>query len=146
MNIIIRDAKISDSHTLVRLADQLGYKVKVEDVTKRLINLHSKQDERVIVAEDTNAAVIGWTTFRITEHIHNDPYVEISSFVVDQEFRRKGIGKTMMKEVEHWTKGKGLLTIRLSANVTRIDAHKFYETIGFKRIKQQFAFRKDLSI
>jgi ribosomal protein S18 acetylase RimI-like enzyme len=144
MDITIRDARASDSPTLATLADQLGYKVKVEDITKRLNKLPHKLDERVIIAEDTSGAVVGWTTFRITEHIHNDPYVEISGFVVDQQSRGKGIGKTMMKEVEQWTIGKGLSTIRLSANVTRTGAHKFYEAIGFKQTKQQFAFRKDI--
>ena len=82
MDIIIRDVKVSDSPTLVTLATQLGYIVKVEDVTKRLNKLHNKEDERVIIAQYTDGAVVGWTTFRITEHIHNDPYVEISGFVV----------------------------------------------------------------
>ncbi len=51
----------------------------------------------------------------------------------------------MMKEVEKWTREKGLSTVRLSANITRKDAHPFYKAIGFSIIKQQFAFKKEIN-
>jgi ribosomal protein S18 acetylase RimI-like enzyme len=143
-DVLIRDARIADSGAVARLAEQLGYSVTIEDIEARLGKLRSRIDEITIVAENGEGVVVGWATFGITEHIHSEPYVEVSGFIVDQDFRNNGIGKTMMDEVERWTKAKGLLTIRLHANVIRKAAHLFYQAIGFEKIKEQYAFRKEL--
>jgi GNAT superfamily N-acetyltransferase len=36
----------------------------------------------------------------------------------------------------------GCTTIRLRSNVIRGDAHRFYERLGYERLKTQYAFRK----
>ena len=144
IDVFIRDARIADSRAVARLADQLGYSVTVDDIEARLGKIRQNTDERVIVAENSEGVVVGWTTFGITEHIHSKPYVEVSGFVVEQDFRGKGVGRKIIDEVERWTRDKGLLTIRLHANVTRKAAHMFYQAIGFEKIKEQYAFRKEL--
>jgi GNAT superfamily N-acetyltransferase len=143
MSIGIRDAVDADTPKISELALQLGYSVCAKDIASRLAQ-HSKQsDSRVVVAVD-GARVVGWTTFRLSKKIHSKPVVEVSGFVVEQELRRKGIGKKMMAYVENWATEHRIYTVRLNANSTRAEAHRFYEAIGFKKIKEQIAFQKEL--
>jgi GNAT superfamily N-acetyltransferase len=143
MGISLRRAVESDASRISELASQLGYTVSAEDIAATLAQHAHHSDSRVIVAVD-GASVVGWTTFRIARHIHSDPAVEISGFVVDQEQRRRGIGKAMMAFVESWAIEEGTPRVRLNANIKRKEAHRFYEALGFKKIKEQIAFQKEL--
>jgi GNAT superfamily N-acetyltransferase len=145
MSIIIRDAVETDASRISELASQLGYPVNPEAVAARLARHAHHSDSRVIVAVD-GASVVGWTTFRTARHIHSNPAVEISGFVVDQEQRRRGIGKAMMAFVESWAKEEGIPRVRLNADIKRKEAHRFYEALGFKIIKEQIAFQKELQV
>jgi GNAT superfamily N-acetyltransferase len=144
--ISIRDAVVEDAAVLSDLAAQLGYPTAVDEIASRLARLKSKPGERVIVAADGANRAVGWTTVRITEHMYGEPFVEVSGFVVDQKARGQGVGRTMMHGVEKWATDRGLSKVRLNANAMRPEAHKFYKTIGFQSIKQQFVFQKSLNV
>jgi PhnO protein len=141
--VTTRDAIPADAPAISTLARQLGYEVSPITAANRLVRL-AAPDERVIVAADPDGAVVGWTSARVTEHIHSDPHVEISGFVVEEAARGRGIGRALMSEVERWARSRGLATLRLNANVTRTGAHQFYEKLGFTRTKQQVSFHKEL--
>lgn len=141
--VTTRDAVPADAAALSALAGQLGYAVSPETAAERVARL-AAPDRRVIVAVNARDAVVGWAAVHVTEHIHSDPHVEISGFVVEERSRGRGVGRAMMAEVERWTREKGLSTVRLHANVTRKPAHLFYARLGFARIKEQYSFRKDL--
>ena len=140
----VRDAAASDAAALADLAEQLGYPCTPEDMASRLPGTGESAHERVIVAEDRVGGVVGWITVRETVHIHSAPYADVSGFVVDQAFRGRGIGKLLMAEVERWSRARGLGAIRLSTNIKRTEAHRFYESLGFRIIKTQYALKKDL--
>jgi GNAT superfamily N-acetyltransferase len=58
------------------------------------------------------------------------------------EMQEKGIGKTMMKFALKQAKEKGCYKMTLSSNLKRERAHKFYESLGFK--KHGFSFLMEL--
>ena len=143
--VTTRDARAGDAPAIAVLAGQLGYPVTSAQIAERLRRQEAMTDRRVIVAVDDSDAVLGWTTVAVEEHIHSDPYVEISGFVVEEKERGRGVGRTMMTEVERWTRRQGLTVVRLHANVTRAPAHRFYAALGFAKMKEQIVFRKVLA-
>lgn len=50
----------------------------------------------------------------------------------------------MIEAIEAWVVSIGQNKIVLSSNITRLDAHGFYEHMGYRKTKQQFAFEKKL--
>ena len=68
------------------------------------------------------------------------PHCEINGLVIDENYRGKGIGKLLIERVMQWAKEKGNANLSLHCNVRRTDAHKFYEHLGFKEVKQQKNF------
>lgn len=64
--------------------------------------------------------------------------------MVDEDRRHGGIGRLLMQQAEQWAREKVCWAVHVRSNVVRKDAHAFYETIGYRRIKTQFTFRKAL--
>ncbi len=135
----IRDASPGDAVRLSYLAGQLGYAVEAGEVARRLVKYRDNPDERVIVAEK-DGFVVGWTSAGVTDHFYTPVCVEISGLVVDASCRGSGAGKSLVDEVKRWTREKGIISLRLRANVIRREAHRFYEREGFKRRKEQIMF------
>ena len=57
---------------------------------------------------------------------------QVESVRVDKLFQSQGIGSEMMKWTMERATQRGARIIQLTTHKTRIDAHRFYERLGFK--------------
>jgi GNAT superfamily N-acetyltransferase len=57
----------------------------------------------------------------------------VEDVVVHPDYRRKGIGRRMMEFAMDYCRKKGCYKMTLSSNLNRIDAHRFYRSLGFKK-------------
>jgi hypothetical protein len=48
-----------------------------------------------------------------------------------------------MKQAENWLKPQ-VGKIRIRANSIRLEAHKFYKSLGYKEVKTQISFLKNV--
>lgn len=141
--LTIRDAALADAARIAELSTQLGYPSTTEQALVRLRTLPQDGSHAVYVAEN-DAGVVGWV--HVYEHLPvcHDRVAEVAGLVVDASCRGTGVGKRLMEAAEHWARAKGLDTVVLRSNVIREPAHKFYERLGYTRIKTQHAFRKNM--
>ncbi|MNL82478.1 aminoalkylphosphonic acid N-acetyltransferase [compost metagenome] len=56
--------------------------------------------------------------------------------------RGRGIGAVMINYCLDEARAKGMKAVQLTSNVARLDAHRFYERLGFE--KRHFGFRMKL--
>jgi GNAT superfamily N-acetyltransferase len=143
-HLTIREAVFADAARIADLATQLGYPSTMEQALVRLRTLPQDGSHAVYVAQNEMDAVVGWV--HVYEHLPvcHDRVAEVAGLVVDASCRGTGVGKRLMEVVENWAHTKGLNTVVLRSNVIREPAHKFYEKLGYTRIKTQHAFRKAL--
>jgi GNAT superfamily N-acetyltransferase len=94
-----------------------------------------------MVAE-ADGAVVGWLHASISEHIDSDACVLIEGLVVDREHRGHGIGQMLLDDAEAWAKTIGCSLVRLRSTDARTEAHKFYEHLGYTKVKTQYSFAK----
>jgi GNAT superfamily N-acetyltransferase len=139
----IRLVNDNDSTRLADLAGQLGYPSMPEQIARRLAGILIRPDQAVFVAE-ADGQVAGWVHVFACPTVELDLYAEVGSLVVDGDQRGRGIGKALMDKAEAWASERNINEIRLRSNVLRMEAHQFYEAIGYERIKSQFTFRKAL--
>lgn len=59
--------------------------------------------------------------------------------VVRPPFRGRGIGRAMMRAALELAAAKGAYKLALSSNLRRLDAHRFYEGMGFTRHGYSFS-------
>lgn len=131
--LIIRDITLTDAEAIAALVTQLGYPTSSTEMQMRLTRIADLTDYKSIVAE-IDKHVIGFAGLMKGWYLeHNDSYVRILAFVVDQDHRNNSIGKKMLKACEEWAVNKGAKNILLNSGnrEERIDAHIFYQKMGF---------------
>ncbi|HTV59689.1 MAG TPA: GNAT family N-acetyltransferase [Verrucomicrobiae bacterium] len=140
----VRLARESDAARLAELAGQLTYPSTPGDVAKRLEGMRGSADHAVFVAEDAGGKIVGFAGVYVNRTVEADARVELSGLVVDEAARSQGTGKRLLDCVEEWAREKGCRAVGLRSNVIRERAHEFYERHGYRQIKTQKAFRKEL--
>jgi len=139
----IREARAEDSARLAVLSEQLGYPVSAEEIGRRLRQVQRDERHAVYVAE-VAGQLVGWLHVFICPQLLTHAQAEIGGLVVEVNSRAQGVGKILMRQAEEWARARGCRAVYLRTNIIRADAHRFYEQLGYTRIKTQHAFRKPL--
>jgi len=58
--------------------------------------------------------------------------------VVDSQFKGRGIGKRLVAEAEEFAWENGCARIEITSDEHRVDAHAFYEAVGYKPDSRRF--------
>ncbi|MBP1999614.1 putative N-acetyltransferase YhbS [Paenibacillus shirakamiensis] len=131
--LLIRKCSGNDAKAITVLMRQLRYPTTVSVMKERLTSLENHPHYRSFVAE-LDGKVVG--TISLRQFQTNDmerPVTRITSLIVDEDHRGKGIGKLLMAEVEAWGKRKGSEELFLSTGDDhRLEAKPFYEHLGFQ--------------
>jgi GNAT superfamily N-acetyltransferase len=143
MAISIRPGRVQDAHDVARLTGQLGYETTPAEAAARLTRIVAKWDQRFLIA-DADGQAVGWLHAAIAEFIEAEPFAVIAGLVVDRGHRRQGTGRLLIEAAEVWARERGCSLIRLWSSVTRSEAHRFYEHLGYTTVKTQHAFAKPL--
>ena len=138
----IRSANSGDAGRIAVLCHQLGYPTTREEAQRRLNQIQQDKRHAVYVAELSNGHVVGWVHVHVRQLVVRDPQAEIEGLVVDEGWRRCGIGQLLMQQAEQWARAKGCGAVYLRSHIVRQGAHVFYERIGYSNVKTQLAFYK----
>jgi GNAT superfamily N-acetyltransferase len=139
----IREAQPRDYARIAELAGQLGYPSSAEEIAKRFDGMRHSNEHSVFVAQ-LGGEIAGWVAVFVYRVVEAAARAEISGFVVDERYRSQRIGMHLLARAERWAREKGCRAIGLRSNVIRDRAHAFYERHGYRHIKTQKSFRKDL--
>jgi GNAT superfamily N-acetyltransferase len=140
----IRLATLADAEDIARLTAQLGYEVAASSVEERLSRILAREDHQFVVAEGERRAVAGWLHAVVWEFVETGAFVVVAGLVVDRDHRRQGIGRVLMERAETWAGQKGCSIVRLWSSAARVEAHQFYQRLGYTHAKTQYAFIKSL--
>ena len=140
---VVREAVREDYQSLTRLVGQLGHKAESSQIRTRLLDLLKRDDHKILVAE-VDGEIAGWVHAFVNRPLHKDTVVEIGGLVVDENYRKMGIGRRLLDVVEDWAKNQDCDQVALSSNIAREGAHIFYQAIGYQRTKTQYTFKKEL--
>ncbi len=144
---MIRSIKIEDAEAIQRICNiSLGYSVSIETVMKQIQKLSEDVNHHYIyVYEDEELQnVVGFVHAEVYESLYSYAGLNILGLAVLPEFQGKGIGKELMNYLELKAKDDSIPFIRLNSADHRVEAHKFYENIGYVCDKTQKRFIKRL--
>ena len=139
--VLFRRATRADLAAIVRMLadDELGSQREryenplPESYYSAFEQIENDPNHELIVAEQ-DGEVIG------TLHLMFLPSVsfqgglraQVESVRVDKRFQSQGIGSQMMKWAMEHARQRGAHVVQLTTHKTRLDAHRFYERLGFQ--------------
>jgi GNAT superfamily N-acetyltransferase len=96
-------------------------------------NIDKDSNHQLVVAE-SKSRVVGTLHLMFLPSISFQGRLraQIESVRVDKECRNQGIGRELMKWAIERARERGAHVVQLTTHLTRKDAHRFYERLGFK--------------
>lgn len=119
----------------------MGYEYPVDKTKNKLERLLKSDKDKIFVAT-VQSIVVGYIHASDYDTIYAPHMKNIMGIAVSNAYKKQGIGKAMLKEVEKWAKETGASGIRLVSGSSRTGAHEFYRRCGYDGGKQQLNFKK----
>jgi GNAT superfamily N-acetyltransferase len=142
MPLEFRQATIEDLPQIVRMLadDFLGeQRERFEDplpesYIKAFCEIKADRNNGLIVAE-LHGEIVGTLQLTFTPSIscQGGKRATVESVRVDEKHRGQGIGREMMLWAVERAKSEGCISMQLTTNTDRVDAHRFYENLGFSK-------------
>jgi len=142
MTLNLRIATFDDLTAVVRLLadDFLGQQREdlSEPVNQNYVTAFREIDadpNNALIVAELDGRVVGTLQLTFTPSLSykGSKRCTVESVRVDSEFRGKGIGREMMLWSIKSAKEKGCISMQLTSHNDRLDAHRFYEQLGFSK-------------
>ncbi len=136
MKLAVREAKRSELSVVVRLLAQMDSEPPMSITRAQRIfrEMARYPDYRCYLAFDGAEPVGTFTLLIFAALVHGGASEGLVDGVVVAAHRRgEGIGQKMMHEAMRLAATAGCYKLALSSNIKRADAHRFYESLGFRR-------------
>ena len=140
-DVTFRLATRADLPSIVRMLadDELGsQRERVENPLPESYysafeQINEDPNHELIVAE-RNRDVIGTLRLMFLPSVsfQGGLRAQVESVRVDKRFQSRGIGSQMMRWAMERARERGAQTVQLTTHKSRVDAHRFYERLGFK--------------
>jgi GNAT superfamily N-acetyltransferase len=136
---LIRSARPDDAADVARLLGQLGYPSTPDQVLRRLSRLDAGDAHLVLVCEFAGR-LIGLVTAWAGDCIHRDgPIGRVTALIVADGQRQRGTGSDLLARAEAWLRRRGATVAIVNAQLTRAEAHRFYESRGYAVTGKRFS-------
>ena len=135
----VRDARRDDIRTLLDLYAAAGLDTRgAHDETGMRMNWDRMRSAapgvRTFIFSLAGMPVGTYTLFVLPLLAHNGaPEALVEDVAVHPEAQGQGIGRHMMEHARSLAREAGCYKLALSSNQRRVEAHAFYERIGFER-------------
>lgn len=141
--MVVRAMLETDIAAATVLLGQLGYPMSEGEVVRRLAAVRAAGSHRVWVA-DVSGKVVGLLHAFFRPALEKPPEVVVEALVVDASRRSQGIGERLMEVAEQFARDSGSATVSLYSGLQRVDAHRFYERLGYATHGRSHLMRKVL--
>jgi len=120
-------------YSLLELYQQLNADDVINDiVAKDIWQNIEKQDIKYFIAKENGKIIASCYICIIPNLTRGGKSIGfIENVITDIKYRRKGIGKTVIENAIRYAEDKKCYKVLLQSGKKRVDAHFFYESIGF---------------
>ena len=141
---MLRDLKAADVEAICVInKEALGYTFSPEETASQLAKLSQNPHHFLLGYEDnTSHELVGYIHAEVYESLYSKVGFNILALAVLPQSQGRGFGRDLLEGLEKETKRRGYEFIRLNSADHRLDAHAFYERVGYTCDKVQKRFIK----
>ncbi len=138
MKVKLRPAREADAKHVALLMTELGYPSTEADVKDRLHRSMSSQTSCCLVAQSAGE-VVGLMSAEVVPYFPNGSTMcRVTSLVVSSRHRRRGVGEKLLAAAAEFARQHRCSGIEVTSAERRVDAHRFYQKLGFSRTAFRF--------
>ena len=116
---------------LYKQLNQSNENFTIDEINKTLDKIE-KNNIKYFIAKENKRIVGSCYIIIIPNLTYNGKSIGyIENVIIDEKYRRKGIGKEIMRMAIKYAEEEECYKIVLQSGIGRTEAHKFYESIGF---------------
>jgi GNAT superfamily N-acetyltransferase len=147
MRLVVRAATEADLPPILELLDQIDDSMYAQrqdagQATCLAVfhEIAADPHQHLLVADD-GGRIVGTVHLIVIRHFSRSckPSGLLESMVVDEAYRRKGVGAALLREAGRLAHEAGCYKLALSSNLARRGAHRFYSRLGWKRTHYGFS-------
>lgn len=142
MRFRIRPAAPGDAAALVRLAEAVGSEPEGWLITdgswrsaseeRRYLRAQRRHPDAAVLVAEVPEGIIGRLSITRDPHPASEHVADLG-LMVAQGYRRRGIGRALMRAAEDWARNGGVRKIELHVFPHNIAALALYESLGYER-------------
>lgn len=145
---MINQMTINTVSTVARMANKLWEDASFEELSADFENILSKTNEVCFIYVDSQEHPVGFihisTRYDYVEGSSNSPVGYIEGIYVEEEFRRQGISRDLVKAAEEWSKLNGYTELASDCELENEKSIVFHKGLQFEEANRIVCFIKEL--
>jgi ribosomal protein S18 acetylase RimI-like enzyme len=138
MAVTLRPAQVADAEQVASLMTELGYPSTAVGVKDRLHDSLNSRTSCCVVAQGDNE-VIGLMCAELMPYFPTGSTIcRVTSLVVSSRHRSRGVGERLAAAASAFAREHTCSGIEVTSAERRVDAHGFYQRLGFARTGLRF--------
>lgn len=135
--LIVREATQRDGGVVAAQATESGVPLTAGDIEGKLPRLRDT-DKPPLVADDAGD-ILGCVPWQLTPVLHRPaPVGRITMLIVTARAWGRSIGRALVAAAEQRLLDRGCGLVEVTSNLRLIEAHRFYEHLGYERTSHRF--------
>jgi len=131
MTVTFRRATQADAAPIASLLTELGYASTAIDVSDRVQRSLGSESSCLVLA-GADDEVIGLISAELMPYFPNGTTIcRVTALVVAAQHRGQGLGEKLLAHATEFARDHACSGIELTSAHRRLDAHRFYERLGF---------------
>ncbi|HDX9577135.1 TPA: GNAT family N-acetyltransferase [Bacillus pseudomycoides] len=138
MNTCVQEIKTEQEfRKAFPVLQQLRQKLSLEEALS-LLGKMKEENYRLFALYNSEWEVMSLAGVAICTNFYNKKHVFIYDLVTAEAHRSNGYGEKLLSYIEEWGKENDCSCVVLTSSFPRIDAHRFYEREGYKKVSYSF--------
>src|SRR5512142_203550 len=129
--ILVRDVTEGDAEAIARLITEFIHLTTTAEQVARRLRRSAVVEHPILAEVDGNVA--GFASLRLLNYLSEDtPYAEVSELFVSERYRRRGIARALMTELEVRARAAGASNLAVLTAPDNTTAIALYRAMGFR--------------
>jgi GNAT superfamily N-acetyltransferase len=138
MTVALRQATTADANHVAALLTELGYPSTAAQVLDRVTHALHSGTSCLLIAQSASE-VAGLMCAELVPYFPTGATVcRVTSLVVAAKHRGRGLGRTLLAGAAEFARQHRCSGIELTSAERRVEAHRFYQGLGFARTGFRF--------